>query len=104
MLRIPPAGFSKFHGDVIDLRNDLVHDMRRLKAGVEHRLTFFLAKLKALYALSDAIALDARPDEVREHSYFLAAAHNMPENFFTGDTSDSSDDDVMEVSDDGASD
>jgi hypothetical protein len=83
-----PEAFTK---DVIDLRNDLVHDISRLKAGVQNRLAFFLAKLKALYVLSDAIALRARPDEVRTGSHFLAAAQHIPANFFTGDTSDGSD-------------
>jgi hypothetical protein len=76
-----------FSNDVVELRNALVHDMSRLKTDDLYRLSFFLAKLKALYALSDAIALGARPDEVREVSRFLAAAANMPTNFFTIDTS-----------------
>jgi hypothetical protein len=48
-------------------------------------------KLKALYALNDAIAIGARPDEVRTGSHFLVAAQYTPVNFFTGDTSDNGD-------------
>jgi hypothetical protein len=76
-----------FSNDVVALRNALVHDMTRLKTDDLYRLSFFLAKLKALYALSDAIALGARPDEVSEVSRFLAPAANMPTNFFTSDRS-----------------
>jgi hypothetical protein len=86
-----PQGFvsvpETFSNEVVELRNALVHDISRLKIDHQYRLALFLAKLKALYALSDAIALDARPDEVREASRFLAAAENMPTNFFTGDMS-----------------
>jgi hypothetical protein len=48
----------------------------------------FVAKLKAFYALSDAIALGARPSDIREGSQFFRAAKYMPKNFFTGEPSD----------------
>ena len=51
---------------MIDLRNDLVHDMSRLKSDDQNKLAFFVAQLKALYALSDAIALGATADDIRE--------------------------------------
>jgi hypothetical protein len=79
-----PDSFTK---DVIKLRNTLVHDISRVTNEDQSRLSFFVAKLKALYALSDAVALGARPDEIREGSNFLAAANYAIAN------SDSVDDD-----------
>jgi hypothetical protein len=95
ILRLPKGFVSlseTFTKDVIELRNTLVHDISRIKSDDQRKLAFFVAKLKALYALSDAIALGATPDEVREDSRFFTAAKYMPANPFTGDTSDSSDD------------
>jgi hypothetical protein len=86
-----PPGFvsvpETFPNDVVELRNALVHDIRRVKADDQIRLSFFLAKLKALYVLHDAINLGARPDEVVKGSRFLTAAENMPADFFTGEMS-----------------
>ena len=91
-----PSGFvsvpDTFPKDVIDLRNTLVHDIRNLKSDDQNKLAFFVAKLKALYALSDAVALGAKPDEIRESSSFLTGAKYTPANAFTDDTSDSGDD------------
>ncbi len=83
-----PAGFPN---DVIKLRNDLVHDISRLKSDAQNKLAFFVAKLMALYALSDTIALGARPDEVRKGSRFFTRAEYTPTNLFADDSSDSSD-------------
>lgn len=56
-------------------------------------MAFFLAKLKALYTLSDAMALGARPNEVSTGSHFFRMAEYIPENAFTDDDdmSDSTD-------------
>lgn len=92
--RLPPGFVSlpdSFPNDVIKLRDNLVHDISRLKSDAQNKLAFFVAKLKALYALSDAIALGARPDEVREGSRFFTRAKYTPTNLFADDTSDSSD-------------
>jgi hypothetical protein len=80
-----------FSNDVIELRNTLAHDFARLKSDDQNKLAFFVAKLKALYALSDVIGLGAPPDQVREGSHFLTAAKYMPTNSFSGDLPDSSD-------------
>jgi hypothetical protein len=66
-----PESFAK---DVIDLRNTLVHDMSRIKNEDQKRLHVFVAKLKALYALSDAMALGARPTDISDGSSFLLEA------------------------------
>jgi hypothetical protein len=73
-----PQGFvavpDSFANDVVRLRNTLVHDISRLKNEDQNRLSFFVAKLKALYALSDAMALGARPTDIRDGSSFLSGA------------------------------
>jgi hypothetical protein len=50
-----PEGFvtvpEAFSSDVIDLRNALVHDLARLKPDDYNKMSFFVAKLKALYVL-----------------------------------------------------
>jgi hypothetical protein len=90
-----PNGFvsvsSTFHSDVVELRNALTHDMSRLKSADYSRLAFYVAKLKALYALNDAIALGGRADEIITSSAFLLAAEHMPLNVFGDDTGDDSD-------------
>ena len=77
-----PTGFvsvpETFHDDVIDLRNVLVHDMTQLNKTHYSRLAFFVAKLKAAYAVNDAIALGARAEEIRTGSSFLVRAEHMP--------------------------
>lgn len=87
-----PKGFvsvpETFTNDVIELRNTLVHDISRLTSDDQNRLAFFVAKLKALYALSDAISLGAKPDDIREGSQFFTAAKYMPKDFFTGEPPD----------------
>jgi hypothetical protein len=65
---------DSFANDVVRLRNNLVHDISRLKNEDQNRLSFFVAKLKALYALSDAMALGARPTDIRDGSSFLSGA------------------------------
>ena len=86
--RLPPGIVSvpeNFHSEVINFRNNLVHDMSRIKSSDYNKLAFFVAKLKALYALSDAIALGARVEEVRTGASFFLAAEHMPLNSFSDD-------------------
>jgi hypothetical protein len=85
---LPPGVVSvpeSFPSEVIDFRNTLVHDMSRVKSSDYNMLAFFVAKLKALYALNDAIALGARVDEVRTGASFFMAAEHMPPNSFSDD-------------------
>jgi ApeA N-terminal domain 1 len=79
-----------FCRDVIDFRNTLVHAISRIKAGDYNKLAFFVAKLKALYVLSDALSLGARVNEIRTGSSFLMAAEHMPLNAFTEDDTSNS--------------
>jgi hypothetical protein len=74
-----------FPGDVVDFRNTLVHDMSRIKTDDSNRLAFFVTKLKAIYAVNDAIALGGRADEIREGSPLLTAAKYVTPNSFGGD-------------------
>lgn len=89
-----PKGFvsvpQTFHNDVIELRNTLVHDMSRIKSGDYNKLSFFVAKLKGLYALSDALALGAKVDEVMKGSVFLMRAEHAPLSAFTDDATNAS--------------
>jgi ApeA N-terminal domain 1 len=84
-----PKGFvvlpDRFVHELVELRNTLVHDISRITANDQNKLSFFLAQLKALYALSDAMALGARQADIREGSHFLSTAMHMPINFYTGD-------------------
>jgi hypothetical protein len=85
---LPPGLVSvpdTFHSDVVDFRNTLVHDMRRITSDDSNKLAFFVAKLKAIYAVSDAIALGGKPSEIRDGSPFLAAAKYITPNSFSGD-------------------
>ncbi len=85
---LPPNIVSvpdSFHSEVIDFRNTLVHDLSRIKTSDYNKLAFFVAKLKALYALSDAIALGAKASEVRTGASFFVAAEHMPLNSFNDD-------------------
>jgi hypothetical protein len=90
-----PEGFvsapETFTNDVIKLRNTLVHDIVGLKTDDQNKLAFFVAKLKALYALSDAMSLGARPDDIKKGAQFFSAAKFTPRNFFTGEPSDDND-------------
>jgi hypothetical protein len=92
-----PEGFvsapEKFTNDVINLRNTLVHDIVELKTDDQNKLAYFVAKLKALYVLSDAISLGARPDDINKGSRFFIAAKLTPRDVFTGGPSDDDDDD-----------
>jgi ApeA N-terminal domain 1 len=80
-----------FHRNVIDFRNTLVHDFSRIRNEDQNKLAVYVAKLKALYALSDAVALGARMNEIREGSQFLMAAKHMPLDAFTEDSEARSD-------------
>jgi len=84
-----PKGFmelpDRFAHDLIELRNTLVHDISRITANDQNKLSFFLAQLKALYALSDAVGLGAIPDEINLGASFLSTALHMPMDSFTGD-------------------
>jgi ApeA N-terminal domain 1 len=85
---LPPGIVSvpeSFHSEVIDFRNTLVHDMSRIESRDYNKLAFFVAKLKALYVLSDAIALGASIGEVRKGASFFMAAEHMPLNSFSDD-------------------
>src|SRR5258707_716577 len=90
-----PEGFvstpEAFINDVVELRNTLVHDISRLKNDDQNRLAFFVAKLKALYALSDAISLGATPDDIKKGAQFFMAAKYTPKNIFTGEPPDDND-------------
>lgn len=74
-----------FPSDVVEFRNTLVHDMSRIKSDDTNRLAFFVTKLKAIYAVNDAIALGGRANEIRERSRFLTAAKYITPNSFGGD-------------------
>lgn len=74
-----------FVHELVELRNMLVHDISRITTNDQNKLAFFLAQLKALYAVSDAVALGATQSEIREGSHFLSTAMHMPLNFLTGD-------------------
>jgi hypothetical protein len=67
---------ATFHSDVIELRHTLVHDMSRLNKSDYNRLAFFVAKLKAVYAVSDAVALGAKANEIITRSAFLLRAEH----------------------------
>jgi hypothetical protein len=90
-----PEGFvsapEAFINEVIKLRNTLVHDIVGLKTDDQNKLAYFVAKLKALYALSDAVSLGARPVDVQKGAHFFSAAKFTPRNFFTGGPSDEGD-------------
>jgi hypothetical protein len=92
-----PNGFvfvpETFHSDVVELRNTLTHDMSRLKSADYNKLAFYVAKLKALYALNEALALGGRADEIVTRSPFLLRAEHMPSDVF-GDHTDDSDDEL----------
>jgi hypothetical protein len=81
-----PEGFvtapETFSSDVIGLRNTLVHDLGRLKPDHYNQMSFFIAKLKALYALSDAIALGGHRDEITPRSQFLVRAQYVSMDVF----------------------
>jgi hypothetical protein len=79
-----------FHNDVVELRNTLTHDMSRLKSTDYNRVAFYVAKLKALYALNDAITLGGRADEIIPRSSFLLRAEHMPPDIFGDDSADDS--------------
>lgn len=93
-----PIGFvsvpSTFHSDVVELRHKLVHDISRLKSADYNRLGFYVAKLKALYALYDAIALGGRAEEIIDRSAFLFEAEHMPLDLFGDNSADDSDEDL----------
>jgi hypothetical protein len=84
-----PQGFvvlpDRFAHELVELRNTLVHDISRITANDQNKLSFFLAQLKALYALSDAVALGAARADIRQGSHFLSTAMHMPMDFYTGD-------------------
>jgi hypothetical protein len=80
-----------FHNDVVELRNTLTHDMSRLKSADYNKLAFYVAKLKALYALNDAIGLGGKVDEIIPRSAFLLAAEHTPLDLFGDDSADDSD-------------
>ena len=80
-----------FHSDVIELRNALVHDMSCLDNSDFNKLAFFVANLKAIYAVNDAVALGAKASEIRAGSSFLHLAEHMPLNVFDGDPAEDSD-------------
>jgi hypothetical protein len=86
LVSLPPT----FYSDVVEFRNTLVHHLDRLNHDDDNKLAFFVAKLKSVYALSDAVALGARVDEIRTESAFLLAAEHMPMNVFGDDTADGS--------------
>jgi hypothetical protein len=83
-----------FHSDVVELRNTLVHDLSRLKSHDYNKLAFYVAKLKALYALNDAISLGARADEIITRSAFLLRAEHMPLDIFGHDSADDSNEEL----------
>jgi hypothetical protein len=73
-----------------------VHDMSRLKSDDYNKLAFYVAKLKALYALNDAIALGGRADEIIPRSVFLLRAEHMPLDVFGDNSADDFDEDLDE--------
>jgi len=78
-----------FSGEVVDFRNTLVHDFSRITNDDNNRLAYFLAKLKAAYAVNDAIALGAKASEIRSRSKLLTAAtYTTPNSFSGGDEID----------------
>jgi hypothetical protein len=64
--------------------------MSRLKSTDYNRVAFYVAKLKALYALNDAITLGGRADEIIPRSSFLLRAEHMPPDIFGDDSADDS--------------
>jgi hypothetical protein len=84
-----PSGFvavpKNFYSEVIEFRNTLVHDISRMKSNDYNKLAFFVAKLNALYALSDAVALAARADEIKTGALFFVEAEHAPLNSFSDD-------------------
>ena len=90
LVSVPP----KFSSDVVELRNALVHDITRVQIADYNKLAFFVAKLKGLYALSDAIALGARVDEIGTNSEFLRLADQMPMNAFSDEEAANADGDA----------
>lgn len=76
---------ERFSDDVIEFRNTLVHDVSRIKTEDYNKLAFYVAKLKAIYAVSDAVALGGARDDIRNGSYFLSSAKHMPLNSFADD-------------------
>lgn len=84
-----PANFvsvpENFHGDVIEFRNTLVHDMSRIKSSDYNKLSFFVAELKALYVLSNVVALGATADDILRPAPIFAIAENAPLNSFSDD-------------------
>ena len=87
---VPPLFFS----DVVELRNTLVHDISRLKSADYNKLAFYVAKLKAMYALDDAIALGGRADEIINRSALLLEAEHMPLDVFGDNSADDSGEDL----------
>jgi hypothetical protein len=83
-----------FHSDVVELRNTLTHDMSRLKSADYNKLAFYVAKLKALYALNEALALGGRADEIVTRSPFLLRAERTTSDLFGEDSADDSDDEL----------
>ena len=77
-----------FAGDVVKLRNALVHDVGRLKPDDYNKMSFFVAKLKGLYALNDALALGGRPDQIIPYSQFLRRAELATTNVFGDESED----------------
>ena len=75
---------DSFPSEVVDFRNTLVHDISSIKTNDSNRLAFFVAKLKAIYAVSDALALGGKVDEIRDGSKFLMAAKHTTRNSFSG--------------------
>ena len=65
--------------------------MSRLNNSDYNKLGFLGAKLKAVYAVSDAVALGAKANEIITRSAFLLRAEHMPLNIFSDDTADDSD-------------
>jgi len=63
-----------------------VHDISRLGADDWDKFSFFVAKLKAAYALSDVITLGANPDEIRAQSQFLVSAKHAPRKVYTDES------------------
>ena len=82
LIAVPPT----FHSDVVELRNTLVHALERLRTDDWNKLSFFVAKLKAAYALSDVIALGAKLGEIRTGSTFLLAAEHASMNVFSDES------------------
>jgi hypothetical protein len=77
--------------------------MTRLTNTHYSRLAFFVAKLKAAYAVNDDIALGARAEEIRTGSLFLVRAEHMPADKFGYDTEDDPEVAASEDDSDGAS-